>query len=209
MAAHNRDRPPPSQSNRMPPSPALCLASTSAYRAELLGRLRIAFSTAAPGVDEAPMAGEPPRSLAARLALAKATAIAQARPGVWVLGSDQTASVGDLRLEKPGTLPRARAQLQAMSGRQIRFHTAYALCRDDEVLHGADCTTVHLRPLDDAEIDRYLTLEPALDCAGSFKCEGLGVTLFKAVETHDPTALIGLPLIGVAALLRQAGFSLP
>lgn len=193
----------------MPPAPTLCLASTSRYRAELLGRLGLPFEVAAPAVDEAPQPGEPAPALAARLARAKVQVVARARPGVWVLGSDQAASTAALRLEKPGTLPRARLQLQAMSGQRVQFHTAYALGRDDVLLQGADCTTVHLRTLSDAEIDRYLAREPALDCAGSFKCEGLGITLFDAIETRDPTALIGLPLIGVAALLRQAGFSLP
>jgi septum formation protein len=193
----------------MPSTPRLCLASTSRYRTELLGRLRIPFSTVAPDVDETPLPDEPAQTLAARLARAKALKVADTNAGTWVLGSDQAASTGALRLEKPGTLSNAREQLRAMSGQQVQFHTAYALCRDGVVLQGADLTTVHLRTLSDAEIDHYLNQEPALDCAGSFKCEGLGITLFDAIETRDPTALIGLPLIGVAALLRQTGFSLP
>lgn len=187
----------------------LCLASTSRYRAELLGRLGLPFTQFAPQVDETPLGDEAPQALAERLARQKAMTVARAHAGVWVLGSDQAAAAGAERLEKPGTLARAKAQLQAMSGQRIHFFTAYTLCRDGECLNGIDVTTVQLRPLSAASIDRYLSLEPALDCAGSFKCEGLGISLFDAIETRDPTALVGLPLIGVAALLRQVGFSVP
>lgn len=187
----------------------LILASTSRYRAELLNRLRISFSSAAPDVDEAALPGESPATQAQRLAAAKAAAVARQHPGSWAIGSDQVAELNGQPLGKPGTREAAIAQLTAMSGHEVQFHTA--VCVSDGIAqHQAiDLTRVRFRPLQTAEIERYIDAEQPLDCAGSFKCEGLGITLFDAIESSDPTALIGLPLIKTAQLLRQAGYQLP
>ncbi len=187
----------------------LILASTSVYRRELMERLRLPFQTARPEVDEAPRPGERPRALAQRLAQAKAQAIVHAPPGSWVIGSDQVADLDGQPLGKPGQRETAIVQLTAMSGRQVQFHTAVCVSQGDRHLTAVDTTTVTLRRLAQDEIARYVDAEQPFDCAGSFKCEGLGVVLFDAIETRDPTALIGLPLIATAALLRQAGFVLP
>jgi len=187
----------------------LLLASTSRYRRELLERLRLPFNIARPEVDEAPQDGERVPDMAVRLAQAKATAIATQHPGAWVLGSDQAAELDGAPLGKPGHREAAIAQLSAMAGRQVRFHTAVALVRDGETLIANDITTVRFRPLTAAEIERYVDAEQPFDCAGSFKSEGLGIALFDAIESTDPTALVGLPLITVARMLREAGFDLP
>ncbi|MEG8131987.1 Maf family protein [Xanthomonas hortorum] len=189
--------------------PRLILASTSVYRRELLGRLQLDFNTARPEVDEQAQPGETPGALASRLAAEKAAAVAAHAPDAWVIGSDQVADLDGQALGKPGTLDQARAQLTAMSGRVVRFHTAVSLVGPVRSLHALDLTEVQLRPLAPAEIERYLAAEPALDCAGSFKCEGLGISLFDAIRSEDPTALVGLPLIALARLLRQAGVELP
>ncbi|NIJ76667.1 septum formation protein [Xanthomonas campestris] len=189
--------------------PRLILASTSVYRRELLGRLRLDFTTARPEVDEQAQPGERPDALASRLAAEKAAAVAAHAPDAWVIGSDQVADLDGQALGKPGTLERAHAQLTAMSGRVVRFHTAVSLVGPGRTAHALDLTEVQLRPLTPAEIDRYLAVEPALDCAGSFKCEGFGISLFDAIGSQDPTALVGLPLIALARLLRQAGFEIP
>ena len=189
----------------------LILASTSVYRRELLGRLQLAFDIARPEVDETPWPGEHPRDLAIRLALAKATAIASSESDdVWTLGSDQVAELDDLPLGKPGHRAAAIRQLQSMQGQSVRFHTALCLAHaDGRTFADVDLTEVHFRTLDDAEIARYVDLEQPFDCAGSFKSEGLGISLFDRIDNRDPTALIGLPLIATCALLRQAGFALP
>jgi septum formation protein len=188
----------------------LVLASTSRYRRELLWRLSLPFTVARPDVDETPRPGEAPADLARRLAEAKAREVARRHPGAWVLGSDQVADRDGLPLGKPGDRDTARAQLAAASGREVLFHTAFSLVRDDgPALAGLDLTRVRFRTLSDDEILRYLDAEQPWDCAGSFKCEGLGISLFEAIENRDPTALIGLPLIAVAAALRQAGYRLP
>jgi septum formation protein len=188
----------------------LVLASTSPYRRELLGRLRLPFEVARPQVDETPQPGETPAPLATRLAAATAAAVAAGAGDIWVLGSDQVAALGDRPLGKPGTPEAACAQLRAMSGRSISFHTALCLQHGDgRRLAALDHTTVHFRDLGDAEIERYVAAEQPLDCAGSFKSEGLGIALFEAIESRDPTALVGLPLIATARLLREAGFTLP
>jgi len=190
--------------------PRLILASTSRYRAELLARLRLPFDVARPELDEAAHPGEPPASLALRLAAAKASAIVARQPDAVVIGSDQVASCEGHALGKPGTREVAIAQLQAMSGREAAFLTAVAVARPDGGIETAlDTTTVRFRPLSDDEIARYVDAEQPLDCAGSFKCEGLGIALFEAIESRDPTALVGLPLIATARLLRGAGFALP
>lgn len=193
----------------MPMMPRLILASTSVYRRELLARLQLEFSTARPDVDEQAQPDESPETLASRLAAEKAAAVAAGAPDAWVIGSDQVADLDGQSLGKPGTLEQARAQLGAMAGRTVRFHTAVSLTGPQRSFHALDLTEVQLRPLTPDDIARYLAAEPALDCAGSFKCEGLGISLFDAIRTSDPTALIGLPLIALARLLRQAGFVLP
>lgn len=190
-------------------APQLVLASTSPYRRALLERLRIEFAVARPEVDESPWPGEAPKALAARLAVAKASAIADRCPGAWVIGSDQVAELAGTALGKSGGRAAAIAQLQAMSGREVAFHTALCLKRNDAALAALDTTRVRFRQLAIAEIERYVDAEQPFDCAGSFKVEGLGIALFEAVESSDPTALIGLPLIATARLLREAGYRLP
>lgn len=189
----------------------LILASTSRYRRELLQRLGLPFDVARPNTDETPLLGEHPRALAIRLAQAKAQAVASLQANdCWVLGSDQVAEVDGLPLGKPGERSAAIAQLSAMSGKVVHFHTALCLAHTDgRCFHESDQTDVHFRPLAADEIERYVDAEQPLDCAGSFKSEGLGITLFSAIDNRDPTALIGLPLIATARLLRQAGFTLP
>ncbi len=187
----------------------LILASTSRYRRELLERLRLPFHVARPDVDERPLAGEAPPALAQRLARAKALTIASQHPESWIIGSDQVAALESQALGKPGTRENAVSQLSAMSGREIRFHTAVCLARGADVLEAMDTTLVRFRVLGADEIARYVDAEQPLDCAGSFKSEGLGIALFEQIESRDPTALVGLPLIALSKMLREAGFSLP
>lgn len=187
----------------------LILASTSAYRRELLARLRLPFETARPETDESPLPGEPPGELARRLAIAKARAIAEREPDAWVIGSDQVAELDGHSLGKPGNREGAIAQLTAMSGRTVAFRTGLSLCRGERRLVALDTTTVQFRTLSDGEIARYVDAEQPFDCAGSFKCEGLGISLFDSIQSRDPTALVGLPLIETARLLREAGFLVP
>ncbi len=146
-----------------------------------------------------------------RLAVAKAAAVAGQRPGTLVIGSDQVAELQGIALDKPGSVERARAQLQACAGREVHFHTALCLfdARSGARHTHLDLTRVRFRALDAAEIDRYIAREQPLDCAGSFKCEGLGISLFERIDSADPTALVGLPLIALARLLREAGLSVP
>ncbi len=191
--------------------PRLVLASTSRYRRELLARLGVPFSVTDPEVDEAARADETPRALAVRLARAKALAVASRLDGnAWALGSDQVAEVAGRALGKPGDRAAAIAQLQTLSGGVARFHTAVCLAhRDGRRLAAIDLTKVRVRALTTQEIARYIDAEQPFDCAGSFKSEGLGIALFDAIENRDPSALIGLPLIACARLLRKAGFVLP
>jgi len=191
--------------------PRLTLASTSRYRRELLERLRLPFDVARPEVDETALPGESPLALATRLAEAKAQAVAQALgDDGWALGSDQVADLGGKALGKPGGRDAAIAQLRAMSGGVVHFHTALCLAHaDGRALAAIDLTEVRFRALTDAEIERYVDAEQPFDCAGSFKSEGLGIALFESIDNRDPTALIGLPLIATCTLLRQAGFLLP
>jgi septum formation protein len=193
-----------------PPSsspPALILASTSRYRRELLERLRLPFEAVSPAVDETPRPGEAPAALAERLALAKARALAAARPDAVVIGADQVADVDGAAIGKPGDHARATAQLRAMSGRRIVFQTAVAVVRAATGFEAVRRVpvTVRFRTLDDDEIEFYLRAEAPYDCAGSAKCETLGIALLEAIESDDPTALIGLPLIRTSELLRAAG----
>lgn len=191
-------------------TPRLLLASTSPYRRELLARLRIPFDVARPEVDETPSPGESPSALAQRLAAAKGDAIAVLERDAWVLGSDQVAELDGLPLGKPGGRDAALAQLTSMSERRVAFRTAVSLVHCELGRFAAlDTTIVQFRALTGAEISRYVDAEQPYDCAGSFKSEGLGIVLFEAIETTDPTALVGLPLIATARLLREAGFSLP
>ena len=190
--------------------PRLVLASTSPYRRELLARLRLPFDTVRPEVDEAPLAGEAPGPLAERLAAAKAEAVAATAGDAWVLGSDQAADLDGQPLGKSGGRAAAIEQLRAMSGRSVVFHTAVCLARSGAAsLAAVDRTRVRFRTLAGDEIERYVDAEQPFDCAGSFKCEGLGIALFEAIENRDPTALVGLPLVATAGLLRRAGFMLP
>lgn len=188
----------------------LILGSTSPYRRELLARLRLPFECMRPEVDERPQAGETSDALARRLARAKAEAVASRAPGAWVIGSDQVATFDGRPLGKPGHRDAAITQLAAMSGRSVVFHTAIALaCHGQPTLRAEDRTEVRFRDLDADAIARYVDAEEPFDCAGSFKCEGLGIALFEAIHNEDPTALVGLPLIATARLLRQAGYRLP
>ncbi|HEY4582798.1 MAG TPA: nucleoside triphosphate pyrophosphatase [Lysobacter sp.] len=190
--------------------PRLVLASTSRYRRELLSRFGLPFAAVAPGVDETPLDGEAPLDLVRRLAAAKAAAAAGACPDACVIGSDQLAEFDGRVLGKPGTPERAIEQLRSMSGREVAFLTALCVMHGErEVGATVDRTIVRFRELSPVEIERYVEAEQPLDCAGSFKSEGRGITLFDAIETRDPTALIGLPLIATARLLRDAGFALP
>src|SRR5690606_31678864 len=192
------------------PIPRLLLASTSPYRRELLARLRLPFDVARPEVDETPGDAEAPGALARRLAEAKAVAVATSAPGAWALGSDQVADVDGRPLGKSGGREAAIAQLKTMSGREVTFHTAVCLARSGEPpLAASDRTQVRFRALAADEIARYVDAEQPFDCAGSFKCEGLGIALFESIDNRDPTALVGLPLIATAALLRRAGFAVP
>lgn len=185
--------------------PALILASTSRYRQELLARLRLPFEAVAPDVDEAPLAGETPAALAERLALAKARAVAARFPGAVVLGSDQVADLGGDAIGKPGTHERAVAQLRRMSGREVVFQTAVAVVAPGVAAIERAEVRVRFRALSDAAINAYLLADQPYDCAGSAKVESLGIALLDAVESDDPTALVGLPLIRTCALLRRAG----
>ena len=188
-------------------APSLILASTSRYRRELLARLRLPFEVHSPQVDETPLPQESPAALSERLALAKARAVAAAWPQALVIGSDQVAELDGHPIGKPGSHARAVEQLQLMRGRSIVFHTAVAVVCGASGYAGLRRVpvTVRFRDLSDAEIETYLRLEQPYDCAGSAKCETLGITLLDAIESSDPTALIGLPLITTAALLREAG----
>lgn len=190
------------------PAP-LVLASTSRYRRELLGRLRLAFSIEAPGVEESPRPGEPLVTVAQRLAREKARAVAARHPDAIAIGSDQVADLDGRVLGKPGNEGRAFEQLRDCSGRDVVFHTAVCVTGPAREIAFADRTVVSFRSLGEDEIRRYLALEQPYDCAGSFKAEGLGASLFESIRSDDPTALIGLPLIALSRALREFGFRLP
>jgi septum formation protein len=185
----------------------LLLASTSRYRAELLARLRLRFRSVAPNVEETTLPGERPAERARRLARAKALAVAERFPASWVVGSDQVADLAGTILDKPGDAARCREQLASESGRVVEFHTAAVLMRHDphQVFEHVDRTLVRFRRLPPQTIDRYVALDRPFDCAGGFRSEGLGAVLFESVETRDPAALVGLPLIWLAGALREAG----
>lgn len=190
--------------------PRLVLASSSRYRRELLERLRIPFDVIAPHIDETPSDGETPEATAVRLSIAKARAAAAKAPGALVIGSDQVATFDGRQIGKPGTHTKAVAQLQSMRGRSVDFHSALCLLdsRTDDVQSADIVTRVQFRDLSDAEIEAYLRAETPYDVAGSAKSEGLGITLLEAIDSNDPTALVGLPLIELSRMLRRAGFPL-
>ena len=193
-----------------PISRKLILGSTSIYRRELLSRLRVPFDVVSPAVDETPLRGEAPASLAVRLALAKALAVAELHPSAVVIGSDQVADLDGEPLGKPGDHVRAVAQLERMSGKTVVFQTAVAVvCLEAGFVQQAIAPVqVVFRHLTDDEIESYLRLEKPYDCAGSAKSEGLGIALLELIHSDDPTALVGLPLIRTARMLRCAGIEL-
>ncbi len=196
----------PSSAVRRTP-PRLVLASSSAYRRELLERLRLPFEAIAPHVDETPLAGEAPQETALRLARDKAAAVARLHPDALVIGSDQVATLDGEQIGKPGDHARALAQLQKMRGRRVVFHTA--LCLWDGRTGTCELENVQVfvtfRDLPDAELDAYLHIEQPYDCAGSAKNEGLGIALLERIDSSDPSALTGLPLIALTGMLRRAG----
>ncbi len=190
--------------------PRLILGSSSVYRKELLTRLGIPFEVAVPDINESPLAGEAPEATALRLAQAKADAIAAQHPGALIIGSDQVATLDGEQIGKPGTHENALKQLQMMRGRRVIFHTA--LCLLDGRKRGPDAvqvkivqTFVTFRDLPDAELDAYLRIEQPYDCAGSARNEALGIAILEKIESDDPTALTGLPLIALTTMLRKAG----
>ena len=189
------------------PDRRLVLASTSLYRRELLARLRLPFDVVSPEVDETVRHGELPVALASRLALEKAEAVAAGDVDAVVIGSDQVADLDGAAIGKPGDHARATAQLRAMRGRRVIFHTAVAVVCRASAFRAVETASVEVRfrDLGDAEIERYLRLEQPYDCAGSAKAETLGIALLASIDSDDPTALIGLPLIRTCALLRRAG----
>lgn len=190
---------------------SIVLASGSRYRSELLGRLGLEFEAWAPDIDESPLAGEQPRDTAVRLARAKAEAAARRFGRAWVIGSDQVADLDGRAIGKPGSRENAVKQLREVSGHSVLFHTALCVyhARLDRRHERLVTTEVAFRRLTRAEIDRYLDREPAFDCAGSAKSEGLGISLLSRLGGEDPTALIGLPLIALSAILRAEGFDVP
>jgi septum formation protein len=193
-----------------PTNRSVVLGSTSRYRRELLERLRIPFTVSAPGVDETPLPGETPQALARRLALAKARAVAAMHPDAVVIGSDQVADLAGQPLGKPGEHARAVQQLRQMRGQTVIFQTALAVVCLASGYEQVDLAEVRVvfRDLSDDEIEAYLRAEQPYDCAGSAKSEGLGIALLESIDNDDPTALIGLPLIRTARMLRQAGVKL-
>jgi septum formation protein len=189
------------------PNPPLILASSSAYRRELLSRLQLPFTAEAPQLDETPLPGETPSATALRLAREKAAAVAARHPGSLVIGSDQVATLDGAQIGKPGDHARALAQLQTMRGREVVFHTALCLWDGRNGSHQLEDirTAVKFRDLSDAELDAYLRIEQPYDCAGSAKNEALGIAILERIDSSDPTALTGLPLIALTGMLRQAG----
>lgn len=191
--------------------PPILLASGSVYRRELLARLRLPFDYAAPEIDESPRPNESGTALASRLAQQKAQTLASRYPEHLIIGSDQVAVLDEQLIGKPGTFERAREQLRAASGRSVSFLTGLCLYNARSGRSQVDCIpfTVHFRELDDARIERYLRAEQPYDCAGSFKCEALGISLFRRTEGDDITSLVGLPLIRLVDMLEAEGIQIP
>jgi septum formation protein len=183
----------------------LILASTSPYRRELLSRLRIPFDTEPPHVDETPQPGETPAALALRLSLEKARAVSSRNPGAVVIGSDQVATVDGTAIGKPGGFERAQQQLRALSGREVEFHSALAVTDGQRALHADVITRCRFRALSASAIDAYLRAETPYDTAGSAKAESLGIALMENMQSDDPTAIIGLPLIALTGMLADFG----
>ena len=203
---------PTNRENSTPPR--LILASSSPYRRELFSRLQLPFDTVSPDIDETPLTGEAPEATALRLAREKARAVAALHPGSLVIGSDQVATLDGAQIGKPGNHANALAQLQLMRGRQVVFHTALCLWDGRLGFDKADAqacqianiaTLVTFRHLPDEELDAYLRIEQPYDCAGSAKNEGLGIAILERIDSSDPTALTGLPMIALTSMLRQAG----
>jgi septum formation protein len=190
-------------------SSLLVLASSSAYRKELLSRLQLPFEVAVPAIDESPQPGETPSATALRLALEKAAAVAAKMPGAIVIGSDQVATLDDEQIGKPGNHANALAQLQKMRGREVVFHTALCVWDGRDGSHQLQDieTVVQFRDLPDAELDAYLRIEQPYDCAGSAKNEALGIAILERIDSNDPTALTGLPLIALTGMLRNIGIT--
>lgn len=185
----------------------IALASSSSYRKALLGKLGIAFHSAAPEIDESPKPGEAPDTLAERLAMEKALALVVPFPNHLIVGSDQVAVIDDRRLGKPGSRANAIDQLRFCAGRGVAFYTALCVldARTGAAKTDLDITVVHFRPLTESQIQNYVDREQPLDCAGSFKSEGLGIALFDRIEGEDPNALVGLPLIRLVRMLEAFG----
>lgn len=195
----------------MKPSSRIVLASSSTYRKALIARLGIDCRTAAPDIDERALPSEAPAATALRLAQAKAQRISEQEPAALIIGSDQVAVLDDQLIGKPGSHAAAVLQLQAMSGKTVVFHTALCLLNSEtHALQLANVpTTVRFRVLDAEQIERYLQQDQPYDCAGSAKIEALGITLVEQVESSDPTALIGLPLIALVTMLQNEGIQIP
>lgn len=189
----------------------LLLASSSPYRRELLSRLQLTFDCSAPQIDETPRPAEPPEQLVRRLACEKAQAAAKTHRDHLIIGSDQVAVLEQRIVGKPHTFERAKQQLRACSGKSVSFLTGLALLDSRNGATQVDCVSfiVHFRTLNDQQIERYLRAEQSYDCAGSFKAEGLGISLFRATEGSDVTSLVGLPLIRLVDMLSQAGIQVP
>ena len=194
-----------------PPEKKIILASSSVYRRTLLERLQLPFTFESPEIDEAVLSGESPENTCKRLAREKACTVARNNPSAIVIGSDQVAVVNGVAISKPGSYGPAVQQLREMSGQRITFHSAVCLTQQEtqKTIEFSVPTHVSFRTLDDAEIHRYLVAEEPYDCAGSAKSEGLGITLLEGIESTDPTALIGLPLIALSKALRSFGIALP
>ncbi len=193
------------------PMPTLVLASTSTYRQQLLARLQVPFRCERPGVDEDAVkrAGGTPLAIVQQLARAKALAVAGRCPDALVVGSDQAAVVDGTILDKPGTVAAAHGQLRRLAGRSHTLLTAVAVAHPHGCVEFVDTTTLAMRPLHDAEIERYVAKDQPLDCAGSYKIESLGITLFDRIDSGDHTAIVGLPLLALASVLRELGLALP
>ena len=187
----------------------LILASSSIYRRDLLARLGLSFEAISPQVDERALPNEGVAAMALRLATAKAATIAKTRPDAWIIGSDQAADLHGEAIGKPGNFDNALVQLQRMRGQTVYFHTAVCLMRADYSVAINVATEVRFRDLPDTMLINYLETEQPYDCAGSAKCEGMGIALLESIHSDDPTALIGLPLIALSTLLRDAGFEIP
>lgn len=201
----------PDRTPTLPLPRPLVLGSTSRYRRDALSRLDLPFEVASPDVDETPLPGEAPEALALRLALAKARAVATRHPESVVIGSDQVADLHGQPLGKPGHHAAAVAQLQAMRGHTVIFHTAVCVVCAASGFEAVENVPVRVgfRDLSDAEIERYLQAEQPYDCAGSAKSEGLGIALLRFIDSRDNTALVGLPLIATCDMLRRAGLTVP